>query len=196
MSQVFAIHYSNTSLDKLIDDLDEKTNLFRMNKYASEHEIDLITKYLTDEVIINNYSKKYGINIEWYTNKPKSVDSYRPDHIHIKYKYGVYIISIEVDFINDHIYMCLKSEIYQRTNAIKNIIKDYDKYININQNTFKMPNIIDAMLHDKRLFKRIAKIEKSSDIKSLEEFFNYPLELFKEKFNIETFDYCCNYKII
>lgn len=197
ISQVFAIRSASFHLDKLIDDLDEKTNLFRMNNYASENGIDLIAKYLNDKVIINNFSKKYDINIEWHTNKEKSADPYRPDHIYITYKYGVYIISIKIDFINDHIYMCLRSEIYQRTNAIKNIIKNYyDKYININQNNFKIPGIIDAMLHDKRLFKRIKEIENSSDIKSLEEFFNYPLDLFKNRFNIESFDYYCNYKDI
>ena len=164
-----------------------------MNNYASENGIDLIAKYLNDKVIINNFSKKYDINMEWYANKEKSADPYRYDHIYITYKYGVYIISIKIDFINDHIYMCIRSEIYQRTNAIKNIIKKYDKYIN--QNSYKI-GIIDAMLHDKRLFKRLKEIENSSDIKSLEEFFNYPLDLFKNRFNIESFDYYCNYKDI
>ena len=193
ISQVFAIRYVSFHLDKLIDDLDEKTNLFRMNNYASENGIDLIAKYLNDKVIINNFSKKYDINMEWYANKEESADPYRYEHIYITYKYGVYIIYIKIDFINDHIYMCIRSEIYQRSNAIKNIIKNYDKYIN--QNSYKIA-IIDAMLHDKRLFKRIKEIENSSDIKSLEEFFNYPLDLFKNRFNIESFDYYCNYKDI
>lgn len=197
ISQVFAIRSVSFHLDKLIDDLNEKTNLFGMNNYASENAIDLIAKYLNDKVIIKNFSKKYDINIEWYTNKEKSADPYRPDHIYITYKYGIYIISIEIDFFNDRIYMHLKNEIYQRTNEVKNIIKDYDKYINIKQNTFKIPNVIDAILHDKRLFKRIKEIEISSDIKSLDELFNYVYDIFKYyKFNIETFDYYCNYKNI
>ena len=196
MSQIFAIRYSDISLDELIDRLDEKTNLFRANDYASENALDLIAKYLSNEVIMDNHSKKYDVNIEWYTDDSKSTDSYIPNHIYIRYKYGVHIISIEIDFFNDRIYMCLKNEIYQRTNEVKNIIKDYDKYINIKQNTFKIPNIINAMLHDKRLFKRIKEIEKSSDIKSLDELFNYIYDIFKDKFNIETFDYYCNYKNI
>lgn len=196
MSQIFAIRYSDISLDELIDRLNEKTNLFRANDYASENALDLIAKYLSNEVIMDNHSKKYDVNIECYTDDSKSTDSYIPNHIYIMYKYGVYIISIKIDFFNDRIYMCLKNEIYRRTNEVKNIIKNYDKYINIKQNTFKIPNIIDAMLHDKRLFKRIKEIEKSSDIKSLDELFNHIYDIFKDKFNIETFDYYCNYKNI
>lgn len=177
LDNLFPINYPINATDKLINKLDKRTNIFSANDIA-ENPVSIIGEYLSDEIVMNSYSKEYNTAVEWYVDK-ESFTKYRPHYISIQYNYGVHSIIVLIDFYIDKICMCITDEIYRRTKAIKDAISEY-------QDAKCLNPIESAMLHDQRLFKRAKKMKNKNNIKTMNEYFDYAYNELKDKFSIKV----------
>ena len=189
LGQLFLIHRPINSLNKLINELDEKTDLFKANESISENTINIIGEFLDREIIMNSYSKYFSTAIEWNVNKLPFTNSDRFGFISIQYNCNSYTIFIIIDFFKDHIYMRIKNDIYRRSKEIKNAMTDcYD--VSADHPRDKHHPIINAMLYDERLFKRVKSIKNNSKIKTMDEYLDFAYNAFSDKFIVNAFDTC------
>ena len=189
LGQLFPIHRPTNSLNRLINELDEKTNLFKANESISENPINIIGEFLDREIIMNSYSKYFSTAIEWNVNKSPFTNSDRFGFISIQYNCNSYTIFIIIDFFKDHIYMRIKNDVYRRSKEIKNAMSDcYD--VSDDHPREKHHPIINAMLYDERLFRRVKSIKNNSKIKTMDEYLDFAYNAFSDKFIVNAFDTC------
>lgn len=165
----------------------KKTNLFKANESISENPIDIIGEFLDREIIMNSYSKCFNTALEWNVNKSPYTGSDRFGYISIQYNCNSYTIFIIIDFFKDHIFMRIKNEIYRSTKEIKNAMSDCCD-INIDNPCNKHHPIINAILYDERLFRRVKSIKNNSMIKTMDEYLDYAYNAFSDKFIVNAFD--------
>ena len=94
LGQLFPIHRPTNSLNRLINELDEKTDLFKANESISENPINIIGEFLDREIIMNSYSKYFSTAIEWNVNKSPFTNSDRFGFISIQYNCNSYTLKI------------------------------------------------------------------------------------------------------
>lgn len=182
-SQIIPINQKENLINTLIFRLDSETSLFANKNEEFNTRSIIIYEFIS--TITSGLDNHYDVTFGWkpifcnkksngYNNQDSGVDI-----ICIKYKGIGYDIIISIQFLSTEIVIKISNEIFKINKSITSAIDD-------SENGY----IIEAIFSDERLFKRPLNVMKNSKTSTFEEFLDYPLNLFKSKWNydIDSFD--------
>lgn len=182
-SQIIPINQKENLVNTLIFRLDSETSLFTNRNEEFNSRSNIIYEFIS--TITSNLDNHYDVIFGWkpiFCNKESNRYNGQNsglDIICIKYKAAGFNIIMSIRFLATEIVVTISNEVLKINKSIASAIDESEN-----------GNIIEAMFSDERLFKRPSNIMKNSKTSSFEEFLDYPINLFKYKWNygIDSFD--------
>lgn len=177
-SQIIPINQKENLINTLIFRLDSETSLFANKNEEFNARSNIIYEFIS--TITSGLDNHYDVIFAWkpiFSNKESSRYNNQEsglDIICIKYKGINYDITISIQFLSAEIVVKISNEVFKINKSIASAIDESEN-----------GNIIEAMFSDKRLFKRPPNVMKNSKTSAFEEFLDYPINLFKYKWNYD-----------
>lgn len=177
-SQIIPINQKENLVNTLIFRLDSETSLFTNKNEEFNSRSNIIYEFIS--TITSNLDNHYDIIFGWkpifcnkesngYNNQDSGLDI-----ICIKYKGVGYNIIVSIQFLSTEIVVKISNEVFKINKSIASAIDESEN-----------GNIIETMFSDERLFKRPSNVIKNSKTNTFEEFLDYPINLFKYKWNYD-----------
>lgn len=178
VSQIIPINQKENLVNTLIFRLDSETSLFTNKNEEFNSRSNIIYEFIS--TITSNLNNHYDVIFGWkpifcnkksngYNNQDSGLDV-----ICIKYRGIGYNIIVSIQFLSTEIVVKISNEVFKINKSITFAIDDSEN-----------GNIIEAIFSDERLFKRPLNVIKNSKTSTFEEFLDYPINLFKYKWNYD-----------
>ena len=174
-SQIIPINQKENLVNTLIFRLDSETSLFTNKNEEFNSRSNIIYEFIS--TITSNLDNHYDGWKPIFCNKESNGYNNQDsglDIICIKYKGVGYNIIVSIQFLSTEIVVKISNEVFKINKSIASAIDESEN-----------GNIIETMFSDERLFKRPSNVIKNSKTNTFEEFLDYPINLFKYKWNYD-----------